>query len=129
MNIIEAIYPYLFNRTIEKYGKVILETSSQYLLASPPETMKACSLEMMKNICSGVRGLAKRVYPSVKADEIYERFYLSLAINCLKTDFLERKLNGVAFLGDIYKNIKSKDFVHITKKELVLLIETGMCTS
>jgi hypothetical protein len=125
MAIIEAITPYLLNRTVEQYGQDILDRVKNFMLNSPLDVVKTFSSEMIKNVYSGFTALAKRLHNSDQAAALYETFFLDLAVNCVKTDFLERKINGVTFLGDIYKNIKNKDFKEVDKKQLVKAIEDG----
>ena len=125
MTIVEAIAPYLLNRTVDKYGEQIINLATQSLIGSTAEVLRSISLEMMKSVFGAVQILAKRLYSTAKASEIYETFFLNMAVTCVKTDFLERKLNGVSFLGDIYKGIKNKDFIHVTKKDIVSVVEGG----
>lgn len=125
MSIMEAITPYLLNRTIDQYGQDILVRSKNFILNSPLDILKTFSSDMIKSVYTGYTILAKRLYSSDQAAAQYETFFLELAINCVKTDFLERKINGVTFLGDIYKNIKNKDFKEVDKKQLVKAIEDG----
>jgi hypothetical protein len=123
MTIIEAISPYLLNRTVQQYGDEIIRTVMHYMLESPIEIVKTFSAEMIQNVYSGVRHLAKRVYSRPIAVDLYERFLLKMAVVCVKTDFLERKLNGVSFLGEIHKLVKAKEFVKVGKKDLLDVIE------
>jgi hypothetical protein len=123
MSIIDTISPYLLSRVIDKYAEGLIEFITNYLLKSPIEVVKAFSTDIIKSAYNAVQTLAKRTYYYEKASEIYEYFFLKIAIICIKTDFLERKLNGVSFLGDINKSIKSREFVKITKKELTTIIE------
>lgn len=125
MCIIESISPYLLNRTVEKFGAAIVENATKYILACTPDSLKTLSFETLKSVYSGIYALARRVYPLAKADEITETFYLQMALMCIKTDYLERKLNGVTFLSEISKNIKYKDFSHLKKSDLTELIESG----
>jgi hypothetical protein len=125
MAVIEAITPYLLNRTIDRYGQEILDRVRNFMLNSPLDIVKTFSSDMIKNVYAGFTALAKRLHNSDQAAALYETFYLDLAINCVKTDFLERKINGVTYLGDIYKNIKNKDFKEVDKKQLVKAIEDG----
>ena len=125
MSIMEAITPYLLNRTVDRFGEKIIKLATQSLLANGSDVLRTISLEMMKSLLGAIQILAKRLYSTGQASEIYETFFLNISVACIKTDFLERKLNGVSFLGEIYKGIKSKDYIHVTKKDLVHIIETG----
>lgn len=125
MAIIDAITPYLLNRTVDRYCKEILFRVRNFMLNSPLDIVKTFSSEMIKNVYAGFTALSKRLHNPDQAAALYETFYLELAINCVKTDFLERKINGVTYLGDIYKNIKNKDFKEVDKKQLVQAIEDG----
>ena len=123
MSIIDAICPYLLNRTIDQFGDDIIRSAIFYMLESPPDVVKTFTSEMIQNVYSGVQHLSKRAYPRKEAVETYERFLLKIAILCLKTDYLERKLNGVSFLGEIHKLIKAKDFICVGKADLLEVIE------
>lgn len=125
MAIIEAITPYLLNRTVEKYGQGILDKVKEFMLNSPLDILKTFSADIIKNVYSGYTVLAKRIYSTEQAAALHENLFLEISINCVKTDYLERKINGVTFLGDIYKNIKSKDYTIVDKKMLVKAIEEG----
>lgn len=127
MCIIEKISPYLLNRTVEKFGASIVEYSTKYILSCTPDNLKTLSSETLKSVYTGICALARRVYPLSRADEITENFYLQMALLCIKTDYLERKLNGVTFLSEISKNIKYKEFSHLKKSDLTELIESGRC--
>lgn len=125
MNIIESITPYLLNRAVRQIAQPILDKIENYMLNSPLDILKAFSSDMIKSVYSGFKVLAKRLYPQEEAEALYERFYLNIAVTCVKTDYLERKLNGVTFLGDIYKSIKSKELGCVDKKQLIKVIEDG----
>lgn len=125
MSIIEATTPYLLNSVVKRKGEDIIRTVIKYVLNSPSEIVKTFSSEVIKYMYNGVVTISKRLYSLSKSAEIFEKFYLQIALVCVKTDFLERKLNGVSFLGEINKSIKNKEFTVVTKADLVEIVEKG----
>lgn len=125
MTIIASITPYLLNSAIAKYGPQILERVENFMLNSPPDIIKGFSADMIKNVYAGYTALCKRLHNLLDAQAMYEKLFLQIAVNCVKTDYLERKLNGVTFLSDIHKSIKNKEMGFIDKKILVKAIEDG----
>lgn len=125
MNIVEATTPYLLASFVERYASRLIDAVTHYMLKSPADAIKTFSSEIIKSIYNGVCILAKRIHSSSAAAEVYERFYLDIAVTCINIDFLERKLNGVTILGDIHKSIKNKEFLHVTKRDIIDIIERG----
>ena len=125
MTIIAGITPYLLNNAIDKFGPIILARIEKFMIDSPPEIVKSFSSDMIKNVYAGYMTICKRLHNLTDAQAMYEKLFLQIAINCVKTDYLERKLNGVTFLSDIHKSVKNKEFGFIDKKILVKALEDG----
>jgi ribosomal protein S17E len=125
MTIIAGISPYLLNSAVDKYGPQILERIEKFMMNSPPEIVKSFSSDMIKNVIAGYTALCKRLHNLTDAQALYEKLFLQIAVNCVKTDYLERKLNGVTFLSDIHKSVKNKELGYIDKKILVKALEEG----
>jgi ubiquitin C-terminal hydrolase len=85
------------------------EAVTQTLLNLTDEGLRTISKEDLKSVIDYLQSLLDRIYPEEKLGEILESFELNLALKCLKSPYLEKRINGLREIIIKISQAKRKD--------------------
>mmetsp|Transcript_13360 Transcript_13360/g.25089 ORF Transcript_13360/g.25089 Transcript_13360/m.25089 type:complete len:2359 (+) Transcript_13360:2657-9733(+) len=82
---------------------------TQTLLGMSDEDLRTTSKEDLKSVIDYLQTLLERIYSEEKLGEILESFELDLAFKCLKSPYLEKRINGLREIIIKITQAKRKD--------------------
>lgn len=85
------------------------ETVTQTLLGMSDEDLRTTSKEDLKSVIDYLQTLLERIYSEEKLGEILESFELDMALKCLKSPYLEKRINGLREIIIKISQAKRKD--------------------
>ena len=101
-NIHALLYrPFAINY-IPKFKSAVINN----ILSSPPKNIRNFNREKIYSIFSNLDNLLKRYYSLWEKYEIIENFFMDLSLICIKSNFLDRKIQGLKNLDEFIGNIK-----------------------
>lgn len=100
------MYLFLHREFAKSYIPKIQEAVTRFILTSPEANIKNVKKETIEAIVSKLNDLLKRTLQSDEREKVISEFNLNIAIMCLKSQNLERRIHGMKVIDDIIKEQK-----------------------
>jgi len=92
------------NSVISEYGPKLIESSKERLLASPDKALRDVRREHIEAILKAVDNLNKRIVDRSEREKQSEFLKLEVALLCLNSSYMERRIQGIRDLNQIIRN-------------------------
>lgn len=91
---------------VQEYIPKLQGAMIAYLLECPEQEIRKIEKEQFDRICKNLDTLLQRVYTVYERYKIMENFQLSMNAIVFKSQYLQRRIQGIKALNDICKNVK-----------------------
>ena len=91
---------------ITEYGPKIVEISKHKLRDTPERELRDVRRERIEGIIKGIDNVLRRLEKKEEREKQTEILKLEVILMCLKSFFLERRIQGIRDLNTIIKNVR-----------------------
>ena len=96
----------LHRKFAQDYIPKLQQAMINYLLTCPEQEIRKIEKEQFDRICKNLDTLLQRVYTVHERYKIIENFQLNMNAIVLKSQYLQRRIQGIKAINDICKNVK-----------------------
>lgn len=89
---------------IQEYGPQFVEKCIKRLKDAPEKSLRDVRRERIEGIVKSIDNFQKRLIPKDEREKQTEILKLEISLMCLKSSFLERRIQGIRDLNQIIKN-------------------------
>eukprot|EP00826_Nyctotherus_ovalis_P042060 TRINITY_DN4291_c0_g3_i1.p1 TRINITY_DN4291_c0_g3~~TRINITY_DN4291_c0_g3_i1.p1 ORF type:complete len:289 (+),score=59.31 TRINITY_DN4291_c0_g3_i1:1085-1951(+) len=123
LDILGGVWKNLHRRFVVRYVPRLQKAVTDYFQFAPDIEIRKIQREYLDRTLKNLYNLLKRVYPIKERHGVIERLSLSLATTMLKSNYLQRRIDGLKSLNEIIKDA-SKSYSHtLTPKHLAVWIQ------
>jgi ubiquitin carboxyl-terminal hydrolase 34 len=105
-NAITTPYNIYHKEFITEYGPKVIELSKRKLRESPEKDFRDVRRERIEGIVKGIDNILRRLENKEEREKQTEILKLEVIMMCLKSTFLERRIQGIRDLNVIIKNVR-----------------------
>ena len=106
MECLGRIYPMYHRDFIADFAPKVKEGVLNAIFNAPEESIRNIKKEKVEQIVTRLGDLLKRVMNYEERDRTLENLNLNIALMCLKSNFLERRIHGIKSLAENIKGLK-----------------------
>ena len=106
MDCIGKVFPMYHRDFVKTFASDVKTAVENAILNAPEASIRNVRREKIDGIISKLNDLLKRIYTYDQRDTEIEHLNLSIILMCLKSNFLERRIQGIKGLSEALKNIK-----------------------
>ena len=106
MDCVGKVFPMYHRDFIKNFAANVKTAVENAILNAPEASIRNVRREKIDGIISKLNDLLKRIYTYDQRDTEIEHLNLSIILMCLKSNFLERRIQGIKGLSEALKNIK-----------------------
>jgi ubiquitin carboxyl-terminal hydrolase 34 len=119
--------PYLiYHRDfISEYGPKLVDICIQKLRNAPEKSLRDVRRERIESIIKSIDNFQRRLITKEEREKQTEVLKLEVSLMCLKSSFLERKIQGIKDLNMVIKNNKIYNFKSISAEYLIEWISSN----
>ena len=110
---------------ITEYGPKIIEISKRKLIESPEKDLRDVRRERIEGIIKGIDNILRRIETKEVREKQTEILKLEVIMMCLKSSYLERRIQGIKDLNTIIKNVRMFNSKSFTAAFLIEWMETN----
>ena len=106
------------NDVIAEYGPKLIEASKKRILSAPDIALREATRETLEAVIAGIDRLQRRLVPRAERERQVAALRRSVALLCLNSSYLERRIYGIRELTQLIKTARAQPVAH-SGKELV----------
>ena len=89
---------------ITEYGPKFVDVCTRALREAPEKSLRDMRRERIESIIKGIDNFQRRVISKDEREKMTEVIKLEVALMCLKSSFLERRIQGIRDLNSVIRN-------------------------
>jgi ubiquitin carboxyl-terminal hydrolase 34 len=110
---------------IAEYGPKVVEISKQKLRETPERELRDVRRERIEGIIKGIDNVLRRLESKEEREKQTEILKLEVILMCLKSSFLERRIQGIRDLNTIIRNVRMFNNKSFTPLFLIEWMQTN----
>jgi hypothetical protein len=115
IEIISKPWPMYYNKFSSWYIPRICKAVKSCLLDAPEMILRDVRRETIEAIIKSLDILLKRVETSEKRQQFTDTLKMDVALMCLKSKFMERRIQGIRALNSSIRGVKNMNSIHHNK--------------
>lgn len=116
MECLGRMFPMYHRDFIAKFAPAVKEGVLNAIFNAPEDSIRNIRKEKIEQIVTKLGDILKRIMPYEERTKVLEELNLNIALMCLKSNFLERRIHGIKSLADSLKGIKYQRAGKITSE-------------
>jgi ubiquitin carboxyl-terminal hydrolase 34 len=104
MSLISLPAQIFHKQVIAEYGPKLIESSKKRLLSAPDKALRDVRREHIEAIVKAIENLSKRILDKSEREKNSEFLKLEVALLCLNSSYMERRIQGIRDLNQIIRN-------------------------
>ena len=123
MECLGRIYPMYHKDFIAQFAPAIKEGVLNAIFNAPEDSIRNIRKEKIEQIVTRLGDVLKRIMTFEEREKTLERLNLNIALMCLKSNFLERRIHGIKSLTESLKALKYSRGGKITAEFMIEWID------
>lgn len=116
---ISSPFPIYHKEFIQEYGPKFVELAIKALRGAPEKSLRDVRREKIEMIIKSIDNFQRRLINKEDREKQTELLKLEISLMCLKSSFLERRIQGIRDLNQIIRNLKMFNSKAFTAEVLV----------
>lgn len=108
---------------IAEYGPKFVDVCTRALREAPEKSLRDMRRERIESIIKSIDSFQRRVISKDEREKMTEVVKLEVALMCLKSSFLERRIQGIRDLNGVIRNNRMFNSKTFTAKFLIEWME------
>ena len=123
MESIGKVYPMYHREFVSKFCVDVKNAVQNSILNAPEASIRNVRKERIESIVSRLNDILKRAYTYDEREQEIEHLNLDIVLMCLKSNFLERRIQGIKSLAETLKNLKYSKANRISSEYMLEWLE------
>jgi len=106
MECLGKVFPFYHRDFVAKFASDVKDAVHHAILNAPEASIRNVRKERIESIVTRLNDLLKRIMSYSNRDQEIESLNMDIILMCLKSGFLERRIQGIKSLAETLKNLK-----------------------